>query len=447
VFMRNLTLAFAAMTLILLIGCASHDIVSEIKTSDVDVSQNFTFNKLINADNINTGEKTNNPDTDDLKTTEVPEDNNTKETETPEDTDDKDENSFVPAIPSANNPKSVLVDLDYVYALVNGDVITSKDIQKDLINYIEHLSDIRKNMSSSPFDLEGLGSYRSMLKEAELNALYRNFERKMLEILFEHKADDLKMYLGSVPEESIQAAIEDSKRQHGIYGDDEASNKRWREILASNNLTYLEFREQIINQLNQQRTLWLISAHPDFRIDITLDITPRELREEYLRLPVSDISNVELYRVEVPIMSSNTDAAYEKVLQYRTEIETMLGKTDAKDIEEKFKQITKAIYPFWKPKREKLAQLNDEEPQVIYEINNATQLPKLCQTIEMDDKLVMIFLLKKEQKGFAKFSSMLVQVELFRRLQNILWNEFRERYSKILIREATIIPGDLVSPK
>jgi len=55
--------------------------------------------------------------------------------------------------------------------------------------------------------------------------------------------------------------------------------------------------------------------------------------------------------------------------------------------------------------------------------------------------------LKKKEEGLATFSSNIVQLELFRRLQNELWNEFRLRFESRLIREATIIPGDLFSQR
>ena len=434
----------AIFSVYLCIGCATHDIVSDIKTSEVNLSGRDSLTQLINM-------KEQKPSSENTDDSDVNADEKTKVTpksdDKEHDTEIKKDASFVPSIPQAFKPKEILVDLDYTFALINGDVITSKDIQKDLFNYIEYLQDIRKNMAQSPFDLEGLGSYSTMLKEAELNALYRNFERKMLDILYKHKANELKMYLGSVPEESIQSAISDSKRQHGIFGDDDAANDKWREVLAANNLSYLEFREQIISQLNQQRTLWLISNHPDFRIDITLDVTPRELRTEYRRQPVSNITDIELYRLEIPLLPTNYDKILEKVNVYRSEIENLLKDANFKEAEERFIQHTKVIYPFWTPKREMLQQLNDEEPQIIYEINNAKQLPKLSSTIELSDKIVILFIVNKKQEGFASFSSMLVQVELFRRLQNTLWNEFRTRFSNILIHEATIIPGDLVSPR
>ena len=439
----NYFYAIAAMlTVSLLIGCANHEIVSDINTSEVTVSGRDSFAQLADMNEQIPDKPVDNNDSADENSSVQP-----KPDEEVNKTENNIETSDVPSIPQALKPKEILVDLDYTFALINGDVITSKDIQKDLFNYIEYLQDMRKNMAQSPFDFEGLGSYSTMLKEAELNALYRNFERKMLDILYKHKSKELKMYLGSVPEESIQSAINDSKRQHGIFGDDENANKKWREVLASNNLSYLEFREQIINQLNQQRTLWLISNHPDFRIDITLDVTPSELRAEYRRQPVSNVTDIELYRLEIPLMPTNYDKILEKVNVYRSEVENLLRDVDLKEAEEKFIQHTKAVYPFWNPKLEKLSQVNDEEPQIIYEINNAKQLPKLSSTIEFSDKIVILFLMKKKQTGLAKFSSMLVQVELFRRLQNELWNEFRNRFSNILIREATIIPGDLVSPK
>ncbi|MCD4656350.1 MAG: hypothetical protein K8S87_02285 [Planctomycetes bacterium] len=442
--MKHIQAIAAIFSVILYLGCATHDIVSDINTSEVTVSGNDSLSQLVDLKErkFSTDNAVDSQVNAEETTKPLPEHNDKTDETTEENVD-----TFIPSIPQALAPKEILVDLDYTFALVNGDVITSKDIQKDLINYIEYLQDIRNNMSQSPFDLEGRGGYSTMLKEAELNALYRNFERKMLDILYKHKAGELKMYLGSVPEESIRSAINDSKRQHGIFGDDDAANDKWGEVLAVNNLSYLEFREQIINQLNQQRTLWLISNHPDFRIDITLDVTPRELREEYRRQPVSNVTNVELYRLEIPILPTNYDKILEKINVYRSEIENMLKDADMKDAKDKFIQHTKAVYPFWVPKREKLTQLNDEEPQIIYEINNAKQLPRLCSTIELSDKIVIIFLVNKKQEGLASFSSMLVQVELFRRLQNELWNEFRERFSNILIREATIIPGDLVTPK
>ncbi len=71
---------------------------------------------------------------------------------------------------------------------------TSKNIQKDLMNYFDYLRSLKKRTYESPFDFEGRGVYGKMLAEAE---------------------------------------------------------KKWREILAENNLTYSEFRKMITKQLNK----------------------------------------------------------------------------------------------------------------------------------------------------------------------------------------------------
>ncbi len=357
----------------------------------------------------------------------------------------------IPDIPKSKHPSEKLIDIDYTFALVNGEVITTKDIQKDLLNYIDYLRSLKKHYAQSPFDLEGKGSFRRLLDEAQMNAIYRNFERKMLDILYKQKAEEFEKYIGSVPEQAIEEAIQQSKRQHGIFGNDEKSQQKWREILAENNLSHLEFREQIINQLNKQRVLWMIANHPDFRIDITLDITPEELAQAYLKQPVIQVTDIELYRIEIPFLPTNYDAVLKKVSDYRDQLEEAFQTIDKKHKTRRFLKITRAFFPEKKQtlKLAHLKNLEDEQPEVAYEIRltNKDDLPALCATVELEDRLVIIFLVSKKEKGLAPFASNLVQIELFRRLHNELWNEFRRRYEQKLVREATIIPGDLVSPR
>jgi hypothetical protein len=357
----------------------------------------------------------------------------------------------VPPIPQAP-PREVEIDHDRVFAQVNGDVISIKDVRSDLaaafLDRAERYRDLTPTWN--------LGAKR--IDRSINESIRQNLYRKLRAAVYRQEAAKLRDLLGSIPARHIEDAIAETKQRHGIYGTTPADEAKWAAVLARANLSYFDFEQQILDQIEQQRTVQFYAYSPTERLGWSFDISPQRMRDAYERDPIVATTDVKIVRVSFPLIGTEGEVDDQtRVAQYieaesfvadvkarfieiNRQVELSLAERDAKKTEAVVQMAT-TYRPEFAGEVTELPNLADVEPDVAETIRRLS-VAELAPPLMLEDEVAVVYLVTKTEAGYEPFTSPVAQKELRRRLLNRIWNDFRRDVDRKLLGEATITFSD-----
>lgn len=333
---------------------------------------------------------------------------------------------------------------DHTFALVNGEVISASDIEREYEAFFAQYQMLIIAFREG----KGWTNQPNPYTQVQAFALYQNFRGRILDILYRQSSEEFRQFFGSVPNSAVQEGVENFMRQSGIDPTTSDADRKLREALAARGMDYLTLQQAIREQVGRQRVYYMLAYHPEYSLGMPLDVTPAEIRAEYQRqlreAPIRSLQNIRIYRVEMPVLAaSETTDVFETALGLSQDVTSIFASTPAGEREGRFKTIVSERIPLFSGELEHLDTLDDEDAVVASEIRR-TAPGSVSAPIVLEDKIVLVYVVAKEEGEIESLNSPSLQLELRRRIENRLWGNLREKADIRLIEDAVIIPHDIV---
>ena len=349
-------------------------------------------------------------------------------------------------VPRRSESREVVIDEDHIYALINGEVITKKDILDGAVAYRLAMFDAQREAMSFPWR-ESISDVIDASARAEI---LQSFERKAIELVYRQEAGRLRDRLGSIPREHVDTAIEEAMKRHGIdVHDEEEARAKLQHVLQMTGMTFFDFERQVREQIEATRVAQYYAFAPHDRFGISFDISPAEMQEEYLERPIQRTEDVRLMRVRFERLSETAPegrAIEDLARQFLAELRTRFDRIERRRAnpearrrarQETFAELAEHYLGEFDPQPEFLADLGGEPPEIAEEIRR-TSPGALSDMVRMTNEVQVLYVIEKSQSGHEPFNSPAVQRELRQRLLNQRWNDFRYEVDMMLLRRAVM---------